>query len=48
MPFPFWQETLGLPVDAVVFASFNNVRKVSRDAFEVWARILKRTPNVRM
>jgi predicted O-linked N-acetylglucosamine transferase (SPINDLY family) len=33
---------LGLPEDAVVLASFNNIYKYNADMFAVWMRILKR------
>ena len=35
---------MGLPVDAFVFASFNNCYKITPRMFECWIRILKRVP----
>ncbi|MCD2175583.1 O-linked N-acetylglucosamine transferase, SPINDLY family protein [Rhizobium sp. C4] len=34
----------GLPESAFVFASFNNVTKISREMVGIWAQILARTP----
>jgi predicted O-linked N-acetylglucosamine transferase (SPINDLY family) len=38
------REAFGLPKEGVVFASFNSIFKVTPDAFDVWMRILDRTP----
>ena len=35
----------GLPENALVFGSFNQSYKVTRDVFDSWCRILKRVPN---
>lgn len=35
----------GLPDNALVFGSFNQSYKVTRDVFDSWCRILKRVPN---
>ena len=39
------REAVGLPVDAVVLACFNNVYKVTPAIFAAWLRVLQRTPN---
>lgn len=38
------REQYGLPNDAFVFVSFNNVFKLTPQMFALWMRILKRTP----
>lgn len=38
------RSTYGLPDDAVVFCCFNNTYKLSPEMFDVWMRILSRTP----
>jgi predicted O-linked N-acetylglucosamine transferase (SPINDLY family) len=38
------RESCGLPADAFVFCSFNNVFKYTPEMFDVWMRILRRTP----
>lgn len=39
------RQQVGLPEDAFVFASFNANRKITVKVIEMWAEILKRTPN---
>jgi protein O-GlcNAc transferase len=39
------REEFGLPQDAVVFGSFNQSYKITREVFAVWCNILHRTPN---
>ena len=36
---------LGLPADAVVLACFNNIYKITRQLFECWMRVLRRSEN---
>jgi predicted O-linked N-acetylglucosamine transferase (SPINDLY family) len=38
------RESTGLPQDAVVFCAFNNIFKLTPDVWDVWMRLLKRTP----
>lgn len=35
----------GLPVDAVVYCSFNHTHKITAEMFALWMRILQNTPN---
>ena len=42
---PKTKAQVGLPEDAFVFASFNANRKITVPMIEMWAAILKRTPN---
>lgn len=35
---------LGLPPDALVFACFNNIHKITPDVFDVWMRLLHAVP----
>ena len=44
-PRPARRADHGLPEGAFVFASFNNVTKISREMVEIWAQILNRTPD---
>jgi predicted O-linked N-acetylglucosamine transferase (SPINDLY family) len=39
------RESCGLPNDAFVFCSLNNNYKYTAEMFDVWMRILRRTPN---
>ncbi len=39
------RESCGLPADAFVFCSLNNNYKYTAEMFEVWMRILRRSPN---
>ena len=41
----FSREQHGLPTFGFVFCCFNNSYKITPDVFELWMRILKRTPN---
>jgi protein O-GlcNAc transferase len=34
----------GLPADGLVFCSFNNTYKITREVFDIWMRLLKATP----
>lgn len=45
VPEPIERSQIGLPEDAFVFASFNGNRKITLEMTEIWAEILKRTPN---
>lgn len=40
----FARAELGLPADAMVYASFNNNYKITPDVFDIWMRILKQVP----
>lgn len=42
---PTSRKDLNLPEDRFLFASFNHNRKISPEVIELWARILKRTPD---
>eukprot|EP00826_Nyctotherus_ovalis_P038830 TRINITY_DN3668_c0_g3_i2.p1 TRINITY_DN3668_c0_g3~~TRINITY_DN3668_c0_g3_i2.p1 ORF type:complete len:442 (+),score=73.70 TRINITY_DN3668_c0_g3_i2:1716-3041(+) len=35
----------GLPEDKFIYANFNQIYKIDPDTFDVWMRILKKTPN---
>ena len=43
-PGPARRADHGLPEGAFVFASFNNVTKITREMVDIWAQILARTP----
>lgn len=40
---PLTRASVGLPADAVVFACFNNIYKITPTLFECWLRILRRS-----
>lgn len=44
-PFHIRREDYGLPFDAFVFCSFNNVNKLTRNVFQIWMRLLRDVPN---
>jgi predicted O-linked N-acetylglucosamine transferase (SPINDLY family) len=39
------RESCGLPADKVVFASFNQSYKITREMFALWCRVLNRVPD---
>jgi predicted O-linked N-acetylglucosamine transferase (SPINDLY family) len=39
------REEFNLPINGFVFCCFNNIFKITPDIFDVWAEILKATPN---
>lgn len=41
---PGTRAEMGLPSDAVVFACFNSIHKITPDAFDVWMRLLRNVP----
>lgn len=43
-PFLMRREDYGLPSEAFVFCSFNNVNKLTRDVFLIWMRLLAEVP----
>ncbi|NDB70212.1 MAG: tetratricopeptide repeat protein [Methylocystaceae bacterium] len=44
-PTKITRESVGLPEDAVVLVSFNNINKVTPEIFTVWMNILRKTEN---
>lgn len=44
LPAPAQRSALGLPEDRVIFASFNNQRKISPRTFRLWSEILRGAP----
>lgn len=42
---PMTRADFGLPDDAFVFCSFNNIYKVGPSLFDVWMRLLQKVPN---
>lgn len=43
--FNYHRRQFGIPQNAFVFCSFNGTYKIEPKAFEIWMRILKKTPN---